>query len=104
MLSRGTRILVYRGKARRTTGGLTKSQLFRNKWGRIVSRKLHFRAKKEKRLQRAGYVTRKGHFGAIYMGQGQTRGGAAPLQPHPYHGSSGPGSGVALQFVAGNAA
>jgi hypothetical protein len=36
-----------------------------NKWGRIVSRKKHVTAKKEKRLEKAGYFAEKGKFGYV---------------------------------------
>jgi hypothetical protein len=36
-----------------------------NKWGRIVSRKKHATAKKEKRLQKHGYFAKKGSFGYV---------------------------------------
>ena len=42
-----------------------KSNLMMNKHGRIVSAKKHKTAKKEKRLQKHGYFTRKGKFGAV---------------------------------------
>jgi hypothetical protein len=53
------------GTAHHTSGGLTKGDLKYNKYGRIVSRKKSMKAKKEKRLEKAGYKTRKGKFGAI---------------------------------------
>jgi hypothetical protein len=37
----GTKLQVFRGKAKHTSGGLTKKQLMRNKSGRIVSRAKH---------------------------------------------------------------
>lgn len=37
----------------------------KNKVGDIVSKKKHFSAKKEKRLLKAGYGTRKGKFGWV---------------------------------------
>lgn len=46
----GSRILVYRGKARETPGGLQKKDLIRNKHGRIVSRKKQILARKQKHL------------------------------------------------------
>jgi hypothetical protein len=36
-----------------------------NKHGRIVSVKKHATAKREKRLEKAGYFTRKGKFGSV---------------------------------------
>jgi hypothetical protein len=45
-----------------------------NKNGRIVSRKKHATAKKEKRLEKAGYFTKKGKFGAVRKdGKNMTR-------------------------------
>jgi hypothetical protein len=61
----GSRASVMHGTAHHTTGGLTKSDLKYNKWGRIVSRKKSMMAKKTRRLEKAGYKTRKGKFGAI---------------------------------------
>jgi hypothetical protein len=61
----GSRAQVMHGTAHHTSGGLTKKDLKMNKWGRIVSRKKSAKAKKEKRLEKAGYKTRKGKFGAI---------------------------------------
>jgi hypothetical protein len=61
----GSRAQVMHGTAHHTSGGLTKSELKYNKHGRIVSRKKSMKAKKEKRLEKAGYKTRKGKFGAV---------------------------------------
>lgn len=61
----GSRSQVMHGTAHHTSGGLTKTDLKYNKWGRIVSRKKSMKAKKEKRLEKAGYKTRKGKFGAV---------------------------------------
>lgn len=63
----GSRAMVWHGTAYKTTGGLTKSNLLQNKHGRIVSSKKHATAKKEKRLAKAGYTTKKGQFGAVKM-------------------------------------
>jgi hypothetical protein len=52
----------------KTAGGLTKTDLKYNKAGRIVSRAKSMRARKEKRLQKAGYHTRKGVFGHVKKG------------------------------------
>jgi len=64
-LLEGSRAQVWHGTAYRTTGGLTKSDLMMNKHGRIVSKTKHKTAKKEKRLEKAGYKTEKGKFGAV---------------------------------------
>ena len=63
----GERASVYHGNAYKTSGDLTKNDLIKNKNGRIVSKDKHNTAKKEKRLIKAGYGTRKGHFGAIRL-------------------------------------
>ena len=60
----GSRVQVYRGVAYKTSGGLTKKNLFKNKRGRYVSLKKHKTAKKDKRLEKAGYKTQKGKFGS----------------------------------------
>ena len=46
--------------------GLTRADLVKNKWGRIVSRKKHVRGKKSglKRLHAKGWFVSKGKFGA----------------------------------------
>ena len=77
----GSRAEVWHGTAKKTQGGLTKSDLLMNKHGRIVSRKKHNTAKREKRLVKAGYLTKKGHFGFIKKGSkkgSKKRGGGAP--------------------------
>jgi hypothetical protein len=61
----GTRAEVYHGTARRTSGGLTKAELMMNKHGRIVSKKKHNTAKREMRLVKYGFLTKKGKFGYI---------------------------------------
>jgi len=61
----GSRVQVYHGTAYKTSGGLTKNDLMRNERGRIVSKKKHTTAKKEKRLEKAGFFTEKGLFGWV---------------------------------------
>ena len=61
----GSREQVYNRTAYKTPGGLTISQLFMNKWGRIVSAIKHQTAKKEKRLEKWGYFAKKGKFGYV---------------------------------------
>jgi len=61
----GSRAQVQHGTAYKTPGGLTKDKLFMNKHGHIVSKKKHLTAKKEKRLEKAGYFTKKGKFGYV---------------------------------------
>lgn len=64
----GSRAEVWHGTAKHTSGGLTKKGLLQNKWGRIVSAKKHKTAKKEKRLEKAGFFAKKGKFGAVKRG------------------------------------
>lgn len=65
MKTYGSRAEVFHGTAKKTTGGLIKSDLMKNKHGEIVSKKKHFTAKKEKRLEKAGFFTQKGKFGFV---------------------------------------
>ena len=64
----GSRAEVWHGNAHHTSGGLTKKNLLKNKWGRIVSAKKHKTAKKDKRLQKAGFFAKKGAFGVVKRG------------------------------------
>ena len=61
----GSRAQVMHGNAKMTGGGLKKKDLKYNKQGKIVSKKMSSMAKKDKRLQKAGWVTKKGQFGAV---------------------------------------
>ena len=69
----GSRQQVMNGTAYKTAGELVKSQLMMNKWGRIVSRKKHTTAKREKRLLKHGYSAKKGKFGYVKVGTRKTR-------------------------------
>jgi hypothetical protein len=71
----GTRAQVWHGTSYKTSGGLTRAHLMKNKSGRIVSKSKHLTAKKEKRLVKAGYLTKKGHFGFVKKGSKKMRGG-----------------------------
>ena len=64
-LLEGSRAQVWHGTAHKTSGGLIKSDLMKNKHGRIVSLKKHKTAKREKRLEKHGYTAKKGKFGAV---------------------------------------
>ena len=64
-LLEGSRAQVWHGTAHNTAGGLKKGDLHMNKHGRIVSKKKHITAKKEKRLVKHGYTAKKGKFGAV---------------------------------------
>lgn len=110
----GSKAQVWHGTAKHTTGGLTKSNLMKNKHGRIVSRRKHTLGKKSiKNLKKLGYVAKKGHFKLFHKHtakRGRSRkmkGGMAiggPLSPQSYDGQGQGTSGVNLQFIAGNAA
>ena len=92
----GSRIQVYRGHAKKTSGGLTKSDLMMNKHGRVVSKAKHFTAKKEMRLLKHGFGTKKGKFGYVKVGKKsrksrKMKGGMAPLSPLDLGESAGAG-------------
>jgi endonuclease/exonuclease/phosphatase family metal-dependent hydrolase len=59
----GSRCQVMHGNAKMTGGGLKKKDLKYNKQGKIVSKKMSTLAKKK--LQKAGYTTKKGQVGAV---------------------------------------
>ena len=112
----GTRAQVWHGTAYKTTGGLTKSNIMKNKAGRIVSKSKHMSAKKDKRLVKAGFLTKKGQFGFIKNGKSmkkgrkgkgsrKMRGGMAyggPLSPLAYDGQGVGTSGTGLQLHVTN--
>tara|TARA_Y100000768_G_scaffold268363_1_gene205109 strand:+ start:8295 stop:8627 length:333 start_codon:yes stop_codon:yes gene_type:complete len=64
---RGSRAQVMHDTAYKTDGtpGLTKDKLKYNNSGKIVSRRKSEQEKKERRLEKYGYYTRKGKFGAV---------------------------------------
>ena len=107
----GTRAQVWHETSYKTSGGLTKSDLFQNKAGRIVSKSKHNSAKKENRLLKAGYGTQKGKFGFVKTSKHKSsrgkksrrqRGGLSSLSPSNYDGKGVGTSGVFLQTgVAG---
>ena len=61
----GSRTQVMNETAYKTSGCLTKDDLMMNKRGRIVSKKKYHSAKKERRLEKAGYFAKKGKFGWV---------------------------------------
>jgi hypothetical protein len=92
----GSRAQVMNGTEFKTSGGLKKCDIMMNKNGRIVSRKKHVTAKKERRLVKAGYGTKKGKFGFVKIGKQsgkskKIRGGCSkyPLSPADYPGTDG---------------
>lgn len=86
----GSRAQVWHGTAKKTSGGLTKHHLMKNKHGRIVSKKQHARGKKSiKHLRELGYVAKKGQFKLFHKHNKSRkhRGGTAyggPLSPQEY--------------------
>ena len=64
----GSRRQVWNGTAKKTPGGLHKSDLIMNKHRRIVSRKKSVSSKKHNRLLEYGYGTEKGQFGFVKIG------------------------------------
>lgn len=68
----GSRAQVWHGTAYKTQGGLTKDKLMKNKREHIVSRKKHLSAKRERRLEKAGYFTQKGKFGYVKKSPAKT--------------------------------
>jgi len=61
----GTRAEVWHGTVDKTSGGLTKKDLFKDKNGRIRSKRASKSAKNNNNLVKAGWVTKKGQFGAV---------------------------------------
>ena len=82
MLRQGTRAQVMHGTALKTTGGLRRNHLKYNKQGKIVSRLLSTKAKKDKRLERAGWTVRKGEFGAVQMKGGDNNSMGESIKNH----------------------
>ena len=112
----GSRAQVWHGTAFKTSGGLKKSDLMQNKAGRIVSRAKHNTAKKDNRLVKAGYGTKKGTFGFVKLGVKKTasrgksrgksrsksqKGGLPGLKPASFAASKG-GNDENLQLYATN--
>lgn len=75
MLTIGSRAQVWHRTAKKTSGGLTRNHLMMNKAGRIVSKAKHNTAKKENRLVKHGYGTKKGKFGFVKIGSRKNRKG-----------------------------
>jgi hypothetical protein len=110
----GTRAQVWHGTSKKTSGGLTKSDLMMNKSGRIVSKSKHFSAKKENRLLKNGYGTQKGKFGFVKIGSKKNRkgskkmrGGMTPFSPANVDGQGttnyGANGSDSVQIAAGMA-
>ena len=69
----GSRVQVFNGTSYKTAGLLTKKDLIYTKNHRIVSLKKHISAKREQRLKKFGYGTRKGKFGYVKIPIRKTR-------------------------------
>ena len=74
----GSRAQVWHGTAYKTKGDLVKSDFIKTKRGKIASKKKHFSAKRDKRLQKHGYFTQKGKFGYVKR---------TPLKSRKHHGT-----------------
>tara|TARA_Y100000389_G_C17298416_1_gene431655 strand:+ start:621 stop:890 length:270 start_codon:yes stop_codon:yes gene_type:complete len=61
----GSRRQVFNGNALKTSGGLSKKNLRKNKHGRIVSVRASKSARKHNNLKKAGWTAKKGSFGAV---------------------------------------
>ena len=96
----GSRAEVWHGNAHHTSGGLTKKNLLKNKWGRIVSAKKHRTAKKDKRLQKAGFFAKKGAFGVV--NRGGMKGGEYGSAPATAMGGSTMGTGMGSSTMNGS--
>tara|TARA_E500000178_G_scaffold290595_1_gene294112 strand:- start:383 stop:700 length:318 start_codon:yes stop_codon:yes gene_type:complete len=69
----GSRAQVWHKTAYKTNGDLKREDLLMNKRGRVVSKKKFNIAKKEKRLEKAGYFTKKGKFGFVKHSRSKSR-------------------------------
>jgi len=76
----GSRAQVVHKTAYKTSGGLKLSDLVQNKHGRIVSKKKHHTAKKENRLVKAGFGTKKGQFGFVKLNKTSRRQGSRKMK------------------------
>merc|ERR1712139_484008 len=78
------KVLAYRGTKEKTIGGLTKSDLVKNKHGKIVSKKASLRAKNNSAWTTAVVKARKAlglkGFVAIKKGSAQGVGMSTPLE------------------------
>ncbi len=103
----GSKAQVWHGTAKKTSGGLTKSDLMKNKHGRIVSRRKHTMGKKSiKHLRKMGYIAKKGKFTLFHKGHKRgrhtrKRGGSA-LNPASYDGKGVGTTDAGLQLMVTN--
>lgn len=97
----GTRAQVWHGTAYKTSGGLKKSNLMQNKAGRIVSKAKHSTAKREKRLVKHGYGTKKGVFGFVKMGSSKSKKMSKKMKGGMPYGNSYSPAGVMANGIDG---
>ena len=77
----GSKLQVWNGNAKHTSGGLTRKDLMRTKHGRIVSRRKHAAGQKAiKNLRKAGYIAKKGTFKLFGKKRGGSESGAMGMQ------------------------
>ena len=94
----GSRREVWNGTAYKTgygKKGLKRSDLIKNKHGRIVSRKKHAYGKSKglKQLHAKGYFTKKGHFGSVKKGKTAKKGKKGKSRGKRCRHKSGPKKG-----------
>lgn len=89
----GSRREVWNGTAKHTSGGLTKTHLMMSH-GRIVSKAKHNTAKKEMRLLKHGYGTKKGKFGYVKISPGSKK--------HKMHGGHSSASSTLFPADSGS--
>ena len=94
----GSRRQVWNGTAKKTSGGLTKSDLMMSR-GHIVSKSKHFSAKKEMRLLKYGYGTKKGKFGFVKIGTKKNHKGRKMRGGHVNIGNSLSPNGIDGQGI-----
>ena len=70
----GSRRQVWNKTAKQTSGGLTRSELFQDKYGNLKSRKASKKAKKNRNLKKAGWTFKKGSFGAVRIEEKKKKG------------------------------
>ena len=78
-------------------GQLVKNDLIMNKHRRIVSKKKHATAKKEKRLIKAGYGTKKGKFGFVLLGENKSKSRSRKQKGGVGGGGTAPNTGTTGQ-------
>ena len=70
----GSRRQGWNKTAKQTSGGLTRSELFQDKYGNIKSRRASKKAKRNQNLKKAGWTFKKGSFGAVRVEEKKKKG------------------------------